>query len=91
MSGEADELDSERMGDGKSLLFREAAEGGVGVLSQLLEKPDAFQKIADAALDICHFKETKDSCVQACYEYLLSYRNQFDHVQHHLPYPCPTI
>ncbi|MEH2387300.1 MAG: Zn-binding domain-containing protein [Nostoc sp.] len=76
---EADELDSERLGDGKYLLFWEAAEGGVGVLSQLLEKPDAFQKIADAALDICHFKETKDSCVQACYECLLSYRNQFDH------------
>lgn len=31
-----DELDSERLGDGKYLLFWEAAEGGVGVLSQLL-------------------------------------------------------
>ncbi|MEH2453738.1 helicase-related protein [Nostoc sp.] len=76
---EADELDSERLGDGKYLLFWEASEGGAGVLSQLLEKPDAFQKIAEAASDICHFQETKDSCVQACYECLLSYRNQFDH------------
>lgn len=76
---EADELDSERLGEGKYLLFWEAAEGGAGVLSQLLEKPEAFRKIADAALDICHFKEPKDSCIQACYECLLSYRNQFDH------------
>ncbi|MDF5723760.1 MAG: helicase-related protein, partial [Rhizonema sp. PD37] len=76
---EADELDTERLGGGKYLLFWEAAEGGAGVLSQLLEKPDAFRKIADAALDICHFKQHKHSCVQACYECLLSYRNQFDH------------
>ncbi|RCJ24409.1 DEAD/DEAH box helicase [Nostoc minutum NIES-26] len=76
---EANELDSERLGEGKYLLFWEAAEGGAGVLSQLLEKPEAFRKIADAALDICHFKEPKDSCIQACYECLLSYRNQFDH------------
>lgn len=76
---EADELDSERLGDGKYLLFWEASEGGAGVLSQLLEKPQAFQKIADAALDICHFKHIKHSCVNACYECLLSYRNQFDH------------
>ncbi len=76
---ESDELDSERLGDGKYLLFWEAAEGGGGVLSQLLEQPNAFGKIADAALDICHFKEAKDNCIQACYECLLSYRNQFDH------------
>jgi superfamily II DNA/RNA helicase len=86
---EADELDSERLGEGKYLLFWEAAEGGAGVLSQLLEKPEAFQKIADAALDICHFKEAKDSCIQACYECLLSYRNQFDHalINRHLIKP----
>ncbi|QSJ20367.1 DUF1998 domain-containing protein [Nostoc sp. UHCC 0702] len=86
---ETDELDSERLGDGKYLLFWEAAEGGAGVLSQLLEKPEAFQKIADAALDICHFQEAKDSCVQACYECLLSYRNQFDHalINRHLIKP----
>ncbi|GAA6615651.1 helicase-related protein [Scytonema sp. NUACC26] len=76
---ESDELDSERLGDSKYLLFWEAAEGGAGVLSQLLEQPNAFAKIADAALDICHFKDAKDSCIQACYECLLSYRNQFDH------------
>ncbi len=86
---EADELDSERLGDGKYLLFWEAAEGGAGVLSQLREKPTAFQKIADAALDICHFQAPKASCIQACYECLLSYRNQFDHaaINRHLIKP----
>lgn len=86
---EPDELDSERLGQDKYLLFWEAAEGGAGVLSQLLEQPDAFQKIADAALDICHFKEAKDNCIQACYECLLSYRNQFDHplINRHLIQP----
>jgi superfamily II DNA/RNA helicase len=76
---EADELDCERLGEGKYLLFWEAAEGGAGVLAQLLEQPEAFQQVADAALDICHFNQPKESCVQACYECLLSYRNQFDH------------
>ncbi len=76
---EPDELDSERLGEGKYLLFWEASEGGAGVLSQLLHQPNSFQKIANAALDICHFLQPKDSCVQACYECLLSYRNQFDH------------
>ncbi|WP_228045803.1 DEAD/DEAH box helicase, partial [Tolypothrix sp. LEGE 11397] len=86
---EADELDSERLGAGKYLLFWEAAEGGAGVLSQLLEKPEAFKKIADAALDICHFTQPKESCIQACYECLLSYRNQFDHalINRHLIKP----
>ncbi|QJB47241.1 DEAD/DEAH box helicase [Dolichospermum flos-aquae] len=86
---EPDELDSERLGEGKYLLFWEASEGGAGVLSQLLQQPNAFQKIANAALDICHFKTPKDSCVQACYECLLSYRNQFDHplINRHLIKP----
>ena len=76
---EANELDCERLGDGKYLLFWESAEGGAGVLSQILEDTNAFANIADAALDICHFQKPKESCIQACYECLLSYRNQFDH------------
>jgi len=76
---ETDELDSERLGDGKYLLFWEASEGGAGVLAQILEQPNALQKVADAALDICHFTQPKDNCIQACYECLLSYQNQFDH------------
>ncbi|WP_088889844.1 DEAD/DEAH box helicase [Leptolyngbya ohadii] len=76
---EDDELCSERLGQGRHLLFWEAAEGGAGVLSQIIENPNAFGAIAQAALDICHFIQEKESCIQACYECLLSYGNQFDH------------
>ncbi|GAB4297149.1 MAG: DEAD/DEAH box helicase [Oscillatoriaceae cyanobacterium] len=76
---EEDELDSERLDSGKYILFWEAAEGGAGVLSQLMANPSAFQDLANEALDICHFLQEKESCGQACYECLLSYRNQLDH------------
>lgn len=76
---EDDELASERLGQGKHMLFWEASEGGAGVISQILEDPESFQRLAAEALDICHFNHEKESCTQACYECLLSYRNQFDH------------
>jgi very-short-patch-repair endonuclease len=76
---EEDELASERLGQGQHLLFWEAAEGGAGVLSQILKNPHAFERLANEALDICHFQHEKTSCTKACYECLLSYRNQFDH------------
>ncbi|MBD2138381.1 DEAD/DEAH box helicase [Anabaena sp. FACHB-1237] len=83
---EPDELDSENLtsglssgGTGKYLLYWEAAEGGAGVLSRLIQEVNSFQKIAQEALDICHFLQPKDSCFQACYQCLLSYQNQFDH------------
>jgi superfamily II DNA/RNA helicase len=76
---EEDELASERLGQGRSLLFWEAAEGSAGVLAQILQDEKAFQAIAQNALDIAHFLEPKESCTQACYECLLSYRNQPDH------------
>ncbi|MGI0491372.1 DEAD/DEAH box helicase [Alkalinema pantanalense CENA528] len=76
---EDNELSSERLGQGKTLLFWESAEGGAGVLTQILEDPKAFQTIAQTALEICHFTEPKNKCIHACYECLLSYNNQFDH------------
>ncbi len=76
---EENELASERLGQGQYLLFWEASEGGAGVLSQILTDPQAFQQLAQEALDICHFTHEKPNCTRACYECLLSYRNQFDH------------
>ncbi|TVQ45023.1 MAG: DEAD/DEAH box helicase [Gloeocapsa sp. DLM2.Bin57] len=76
---EENELASERLGQGQYILFWEASEGGAGVLSQILEDKNALPKLAAEALDICHFTQPKESCSQACYECLLSYRNQFDH------------
>jgi hypothetical protein len=76
---EENELSSERLGRSQTLLFWESAEGGAGVLSQILTNPTSLQHISKVALDICHFVTPKPTCVQACYECLLSYRNQFDH------------
>ncbi|VEP13143.1 DEAD/DEAH box helicase (fragment) [Hyella patelloides LEGE 07179] len=76
---ENNELSSERIGKRNHILFWESAEGGAGVLSQILEDSASMAKIAQMALDICHFAEPKDSCTQACYQCLLSYSNQFDH------------
>lgn len=76
---EAEELASEKLGEGGYILFWESAEGGAGVLAQILDNPTSFQNLAQQALDICHFKQDKPDCAQACYECLLSYQNQFDH------------
>lgn len=78
---EENELSSERLGNGKYLLFWESAEGGAGVLSQIISDSQAFQRIAREALDICHFTADQDKpdCNKACYECLLSYSNQLDH------------
>jgi hypothetical protein len=78
---EENELSSARLGNGQYLLFWEAAEGGAGVLSQIISQPTAFQRIAEEALDICHFTQDKNKpdCIKACYECLLSYSNQLDH------------
>ena len=73
----------------QQLLFYEAAEGGAGVLNHLVEDPAALQKIARAALEICHFdaegndlgkaEGASEDCEAACYDCLLSYGNQREH------------
>ena len=72
------------------ILLYEAAEGGAGVLRQLLDDPDAFARVAQEALRICHFdpstgadqgkaERAVEECVAACYDCLMSYSNQPDH------------
>jgi len=74
----------------RALLFYEAAEGGAGVLHRLIEDGEALQQVARAALELCHFDaETgadrgsapgaRERCEAACYDCLMSYRNQPDH------------
>jgi len=71
------------------LLLYEAAEGGAGVLRNLVEDPEALADVARRALEIAHMNpETgadvepspgRPRCEAACYDCLLSYYNQRDH------------
>lgn len=74
----------------QQLLFYEAAEGGAGVLRQLVEDGQALARVAEIALDLCHFDVrtgadldhapgARERCEAACYECLLAYSNQHDH------------
>jgi len=74
----------------RNLLFFEAAEGGAGVLRQLVEDPSAWTRVARTALKLCHFdpdtgndlgkaEHAVEKCQAACYDCLLSYFNQMDH------------
>lgn len=72
------------------LLFYESAEGGAGALRRLVEEPELWAAVAAEALRRCHVDpQTLDDiaddgsgvapCEAACYDCLLSYRNQPDH------------
>lgn len=93
---EESELMTEPVPDSKDregFLLYEAAEGGAGVLSQLLESPGVFATIASAALKVLHFTFSGENpseiaqlndaaveeCVAACYQCTLSYYNQMEH------------
>lgn len=71
--------------DPKEIIFYEAAEGGAGILRQLVENPKVIPGLAKTALETCHFNpETiedleEDSCGKACYRCLLDYGNQSVH------------
>jgi ATP-dependent helicase YprA (DUF1998 family)/very-short-patch-repair endonuclease len=77
-------------GNRRVLLFYESAEGGAGVLRNLLDDSGAIPSVAKTALEICHFDpqtgddrrrapRAKEDCEAACYECLMSYGNQGDH------------
>jgi hypothetical protein len=73
----------------RAILLYESAEGGAGVLRQLLDAPDAVAQIAATALALCHFdaagndlgraRGAHEDCEAACYNCLMSYTNQRDH------------
>ncbi len=76
--------------DERRLLLYEATEGGAGVLRRLLDDPDAMQRVARQALELCHFHpdtgedlehapHAKEKCEAACYDCIRSYGNQPDH------------
>jgi len=72
------------------LLFYEASEGGAGVLHRLVDNAQMLRRVAEQALEICHFNpktgedsrrapHSNEDCEAACYDCLLSYRNQREH------------
>lgn len=71
------------------IMYYESAEGGAGVLRQLLDDTRAMARIAAQALTICHFDQqgqdlrraerAREDCEAACYDCLMSYTNQMDH------------
>ncbi|WP_342739906.1 DEAD/DEAH box helicase [Bradyrhizobium sp. B117] len=79
----------------RAVLAYEATEGGAGVLSRLIEDPQALAKVAREALILMHFEKVDEAiaagdakllvsydgeaCVRGCYRCLLSYFNQPDH------------
>ena len=79
---EEGEIEAEALGEGdhRSILFYETPEGGVGVLRRLVEEADALQRVAAAALEVCHFdprgNDLKPQCAAACYECLMNFGNQ---------------
>jgi hypothetical protein len=64
--------------DNPNIFIYEAAQGSLGILSQIVEEHGAFQKIVKKAFEICRFAEEsyKDP---ASYDDLLSYYNQRHH------------
>jgi very-short-patch-repair endonuclease len=76
--------------DRRVILLYEAAEGGAGVLRQLLDHPDVLAEVAREALQLCHFDpetgadlrrapRAREDCEAACYDCLMTYSNQPDH------------
>ncbi|GGJ23520.1 DEAD/DEAH box helicase [Deinococcus roseus] len=74
------------------ILLYEAAEGGAGVLRQVVTDPQAIARVARQALELCHFdpitgqdehhsKHSTEDCESACYDCLMSYSNQWYHRQ----------
>lgn len=79
----------------RAILAYEAAEGGAGVLSRLIEEPTLLGKVAQVALTLMHFdrvdeaiaagdaslltEREHEACVRGCYRCLLSYYNQPDY------------
>jgi superfamily II DNA or RNA helicase len=84
---EANEIGAYIMGetDRPNIFLFEAAEGSLGVLSQIARDPQAFLDIVQEAYKVCWFDQGQDvhplgtEAPVASYDDLLSYYNQRDH------------
>lgn len=77
---EPSELGVTSMGgaDTPNMFIYEAAEGSLGVLSQMVSDPETFKKIVNLAIEICKFDDPTRT-EPATYDDLLSYYNQPHH------------
>lgn len=78
------ELGVETMGetDQPNMLIYEAAEGSLGVLSQLVDNPGKIRQVFEEAYSLCYFRNGIDQHPErgpATYDDLLSYFNQRHH------------
>lgn len=83
---ESNEIGVEIMGTPAwpNIIIYEAAEGSLGVLSQIVEDSATFSKIIQETYQLCYFEngiDTKPDVGPASYGDLLSYYNQFDHLR----------
>lgn len=81
---EQNEIGVEVMGstDWPNILIYEAAEGSLGILSQLVRDKEEFKKLIKEAYRVCYFENGEDTNPKAgpaTYEDLLSYYNQWYH------------
>ncbi len=82
---ESNEIGVSVMGEGDSpnILLYEAAEGSLGVLSQLVENPQVYKSVMHDAFEFCFMKEgveiPEEELAPATYDDLLSYYNQSHH------------
>ena len=74
------ELGVYAMGEKKApnILFYEASEGSLGVLSAMVDDPKVFAEVIQKAIEVCDFKDTEKP--KATYDDLLSYYNQPHHL-----------
>ncbi len=83
---EANEIGATIMGEPEApnILIYEAAEGSLGVLSQLVDNPDVYQMLMEEAYKVCFYRngvEENGDVLPATYDDLLSYYNQYYHQQ----------
>jgi hypothetical protein len=65
-----------------NIMIYEASEGNLGILKQLIQKPELFKRVAEEAYKICHFDLSDAEQMPfgtASYHDLLSYFNQQYH------------
>jgi superfamily II DNA/RNA helicase len=83
---ESNEIGATIMGEDEApnILIYEAAEGSLGVLSQIVDNPSIYKAVMNEAYKVCFFKnevEEEGEVIPATYDDLLSYYNQYYHQQ----------